>query len=76
MLREPCPAPWIYWKMKQVLTKVMKKKDDEYVATSDTELDAKLEVNVRTLNCFSCWKTCLPQDKRMLLYTKFYFKSI
>lgn len=40
-----------YWKTKQVFIKATGKKEDEHVVASDAELDAKLEVNVKTVSC-------------------------
>lgn len=40
-----------YWKTKQVFIKATGKKEDEHVVASDAELDAKLEVNVKTVFC-------------------------
>lgn len=38
-----------YWKTKQVFMKAAGRKEDEHVVASDAELDAKLEVNVKTV---------------------------
>lgn len=48
-----------YWKTKQTLIKVTGKKEDEHVVASDADLDAKLEVCVRT-------RTFPPQVEKVL----------
>lgn len=49
-----------YWKTKQTVIKKLKKSEDSFVVAGDTDIDAKLEVNIMEIySIIMCTCTCI-----------------